>query len=58
VIFGLPPLMHAVEGGAANWVEPFKLMPDLVTWLLLGMSLNLIRSLIHAIALLRNTRKG
>jgi CubicO group peptidase (beta-lactamase class C family) len=58
VILGLPLLMHAIEGGAANWVEPFKLMPDLVTWLLLGMSLNQIRSLIHTIALLRNTRKG
>jgi CubicO group peptidase (beta-lactamase class C family) len=58
MVFGLPLLMHAIEGGAANWVEPFKLMPDLVTWLLFGMSLNLIRSLIHAIALLRNTRKG
>jgi CubicO group peptidase (beta-lactamase class C family) len=56
VIFGLPPLMHAVEGGAANWVEPFKLMPDLTAWLLLGMSLNLIRSLMHAIALLRQPK--
>lgn len=58
VIFGLPLLVHAVEGGAANWEEPFKLMPDLVVWLLLGMSLNLVRSLIHTIALVRNTRKG
>jgi CubicO group peptidase (beta-lactamase class C family) len=58
VIFGLPLLMHAVEGGAANWAEPFKLMPDLTVWLLLGMSMNLVRSLIHAIVLIRNTRKG
>jgi hypothetical protein len=56
VIFGLPPLMHAVEGGAANWVAPFRLMPDLIVWLLLGMSLNLTRSLIHAIALLRKPK--
>jgi hypothetical protein len=53
IIFGLPPLVHAVEGGASNWIEPFRLMPDLIAWLLLGMSLNLIRSLLHAMALLR-----
>jgi CubicO group peptidase (beta-lactamase class C family) len=53
VIFGLPPLVNALEGGAANWTEPFKLMPDLTAWLLLGMSLNLIRNLFHAVALLR-----
>lgn len=53
VIFGLPWLVHATEGGAPNWVEPFNLMPDITAWLLLGLSLNLIRSLIHARALLR-----
>ena len=53
VIFGLPPLVHAVEGGASNWMKPFRLMPDLIAWLLLGLSLNLIRSLLHAMALLR-----
>jgi hypothetical protein len=51
VIFGLPRLIHALEGGAPNWSEPFHLMPDLTAWLLLGMSLNLIRSLLHARAL-------
>ncbi|MBI5950293.1 MAG: beta-lactamase family protein [Chloroflexi bacterium] len=58
VIFGLPWLVHATDGGAPNWVEPLEIIPDIAAWLLLGMSLNLIRSLIHAIALLRNTRKG
>jgi CubicO group peptidase (beta-lactamase class C family) len=53
VIFGLPPFVHAVKGGASSWTEPFNLMPDLIGWLLLGMSLNLIRSLLHAMALLR-----
>jgi CubicO group peptidase (beta-lactamase class C family) len=53
VIFGLPPLVHAIKGGASSWIEPFKLMPDLIGWLLLGMSLSLIRSLLHAVALLR-----
>jgi hypothetical protein len=53
VIFGLPPLVHAIKGGASTWIEPFKLMPDLIGWLLLGMSLNLIRSFLHAMVLLR-----
>ncbi len=57
VIFGLPPFMHALQGGAANWEEPFKLMPDLVGWLLLGMSLNLIRSIWHALVLPRYGRR-
>jgi CubicO group peptidase (beta-lactamase class C family) len=52
VIFGIPPLMHALQGGAANWVDPFRLMPDLVTWLLLGMGLTLARNLICAYRLL------
>jgi hypothetical protein len=51
-------LVHATDGGAPNWVEPLEIIPDIAAWLLLGMSLNLIRSLIHAIALVRNTRKG
>lgn len=58
VIFGLPPLINALEGGAANWVEPFKLMPDLTVWLLVGMSLNLIRNLFHALALLRQPERN
>jgi len=58
VVFGLPLLVNALEGGAANWVEPFKLMPDLTTWLLLGMSLNLIRNLFHALALLRQPKQN
>ncbi len=58
VIFGLPPFMHALQGGAANWTEPFKLMPDLVGWLLLGMSLNLIRSIWHALILVQYSRRS
>jgi CubicO group peptidase (beta-lactamase class C family) len=54
VVFGVPSLVHALEGGAPNWVEPFNLMPDLTVWLLLGMALNLVRSVLHAFALLRN----
>ncbi len=56
VIFGVPALMHALQGGAANWREPLQLMPDLVGWLLLGMSLNLIRSIWHGWALLRSAK--
>jgi CubicO group peptidase (beta-lactamase class C family) len=48
VIFGLPVLVHAIEGGAANWSEPLHLIPDLTAWLLVGLSLNLLRSAIHA----------
>jgi CubicO group peptidase (beta-lactamase class C family) len=51
ILFGLPWLVHAMKGGAPNWQERFQLMPDLIAWLLLGLSLNLIRSLIHALAL-------
>jgi CubicO group peptidase (beta-lactamase class C family) len=53
VIFGLPWLVHALEGGAPNWGEPMKLMPDLTAWLLLGLSLNFIRNLLYIPALLR-----
>jgi hypothetical protein len=49
VIFGLPWLIHVLEGGAPNWEEPFRLMPDLTAWLLLGLSLNLI-TCFHSIA--------
>ncbi len=58
VILGLPPLMHAVQGGAANWQEPLRLMPDLVGWLLAGMSLNLVRSTWRAWALFRFDRQS
>jgi CubicO group peptidase (beta-lactamase class C family) len=54
VIFGLPALVNALEGGSPSWVEPFKLMPDLTVWLLTGMGLNLLRSLLHALALIRH----
>lgn len=54
VIFGVPPLVHALQGGAANWIEPMKLMPDLIAWLLLGMGLNLVRSGIQAFILVRS----
>jgi hypothetical protein len=53
VIFGLPWLVNMLEGGAPNWVEPFKLMPDITIWLLAGMGLNLLRSLIHGLTLVR-----
>ncbi|NMB55858.1 MAG: beta-lactamase family protein [Leptolinea sp.] len=53
VILGVPPLMNALEGGAPDWIAPFQLMPDIVTWLLLGTTLNFIRSVLHAAALIR-----
>ncbi|HMB25193.1 MAG TPA: serine hydrolase domain-containing protein, partial [Anaerolineales bacterium] len=53
VIFGLPLLVHATDGGTPNWVEPFEIIPDIAGWLLLGLSLNLVRSLMHAWALVR-----
>ncbi len=53
VVFGLPVLVHATDGGAPNWVEPFEILPDIAAWLLLGLGLNLIRSLMHGVALLR-----
>ena len=52
VIFGLPWLVHTIEGGAPNWDEPMKLMPDLTAWLLLGLSLNFIRNLLYVPRLL------
>jgi CubicO group peptidase (beta-lactamase class C family) len=53
IIFGLPQLMHALEGGSPNWLEPLRLMPDLTVWLLLGMGLNLLRNILHAVSLAR-----
>ncbi len=57
ILFGLPLLVKMLHGGSSNWAEPFRLMPDLTLWLLLGMSLNLIRNLLHALALLRRQGK-
>ncbi len=53
VIIDLPSLVKVLEGGSPSWAEPFGLMPDLTVWLLMGMGLNLVRSLIHAAALAR-----
>jgi CubicO group peptidase (beta-lactamase class C family) len=56
VIFGLPLLVNALEGGSPSWAEPLGLMPDLTIWLLFGMGLNLVRSLIHAVMLVNRKR--
>jgi hypothetical protein len=56
ILFGLPLLVKIVQGGSPSWAEPLRMMPDLTLWLLLGMSLNLIRNLLHALALLRQQR--
>ena len=58
VVCGLPPLMNALEGGAPNWVEPFRLMPDVTLWLLTGMALNFLRSLWHAVILVRQPHQS
>ncbi|MBI9047400.1 MAG: beta-lactamase family protein [Anaerolineaceae bacterium] len=57
VIFGLPLLVNAIGVGTPSWSEPLKLMPDLTIWLLLGLILNLIRSLLHALKLLRRQER-
>jgi CubicO group peptidase (beta-lactamase class C family) len=53
VLFGLPALVNILEGGSPNWIEPYKLMPDIIVWLLLGMTLDLVRNIIHAVLLIR-----
>jgi CubicO group peptidase (beta-lactamase class C family) len=53
LLFGLPWIMARVEGGAPDWSQPLSLQPDLVVWLLVGMSLTLLRSLARAALLLR-----
>lgn len=53
VILGMPSLVHALDGSAPNWGEPFKVLPDITAWLLVGLSLNLTRNLLHVPALLR-----
>jgi hypothetical protein len=58
VVFGLPALMNALEGGAPNWIEPYELMPDITIWLLTGMALNFIRSIWHAVSLVRQPRQS
>lgn len=53
ILFGLPPLVGVIKGGPASWAEPLQLLPDLAVWLLLGMSLTLVRGLLRALALIR-----
>jgi CubicO group peptidase (beta-lactamase class C family) len=53
VIIGLPLSAAVVQGVSPDWLEPIRLVPDLTIWLLLGMSLLLVRSLLYAFALLR-----
>jgi CubicO group peptidase (beta-lactamase class C family) len=53
ILFGLLPLMHALQGGSSTWKDPLHLMPDLTLWLLIGMSLDLIRNVIKVITLFR-----
>jgi CubicO group peptidase (beta-lactamase class C family) len=53
VILGLPLSAAVVQGVSPDWLEPIRLVPDLTIWLLLGMSLLLVRSLLYAFALLR-----
>lgn len=45
ILLGLPSLIHHLDGGAPNWYEPFRLMPDITLWLLVGTSLTLARNL-------------
>ena len=58
VVFGLPALMNAIEGGAPNWIEPYRLMPDITIWLLAGMALNVVRSTWHAVMLFHLPRQS
>lgn len=58
VVLGLPALMNALEGGAPNWIEPYELMPDITLWLLTGMALSFIRSIWHAVILVRQPRQN
>ncbi len=53
VIFGLPPLVQAIQGGSPSWAEPLRLMPDITLWLLIGMGLDLLRGAIKAVLLIR-----
>lgn len=57
VIFGLPLMVKTMQGGTPTWAEPFRLQPDLTVWLLLGMSLNFVRNLLYALALLRRQKQ-
>jgi hypothetical protein len=56
VIFGLPWLVHVLEGGVPNWEEPLKLMPDITAWLLLGLNLNFTRNILYVTKLLRSRK--
>lgn len=58
VFLGLPPLAHAIQGGAPNWAEPLKLMPDVTLWLLLGMGLTLGRNILYAVLFTRSHIQG
>jgi CubicO group peptidase (beta-lactamase class C family) len=47
VLVGMPLAAALFAGGAPGWTEPLRLAPDLTIWLLAGMSLTLIRSLVY-----------
>lgn len=53
IIIGLPLLVKILQGGSPTWTEPFKLMPDITVWLLLGLGLDLVRGIIRVYLLAR-----
>jgi len=54
VIFGVPVLVAVIKGGAPSWMEPLRFQPDLIIWLLLGMSLDLVRNCIKLVLVARS----
>jgi hypothetical protein len=48
VELGVPPLVNTLEGGAPDWIEPFKLNARCCHMDSGGYALNIIRSVIHA----------
>lgn len=53
IIFGVPFIASASQGGAPTWDKPFSLMPDITAWLLIGSGLTLVRNLLLLPAFLK-----
>jgi hypothetical protein len=53
LFLGLPSLLGAMLGSSGNWLDMFGLLPDVTAWLVMGLTLVLIRGVAKIILLAR-----
>jgi len=53
LFLGLPPLLGAMLGASGSWLDMFGLLPDVTAWLVVGLTLVLIRGVVKTILLAR-----